>query len=342
MREPIEIFERLITENKDITIISHFNPDGDAVGSIMGMKWFLESIGKKCIPILPNPIPKTIDFLDNGNEILYYTLDRLKVSQALSASELIICLDFNKLSRTEWMEKEIREAKGTKVLIDHHLSPDTEVFDLIISEPGSSSTCELIFKTLMETSFTKGDVLNLPHKARISLATGLITDTNNFSNSLSSYTFIMASELLKSGIDFNYITDMVQKRFSQERIRLMGHLMSETMIVYKEIRGACTILTKQDKARYSFRDGDSEGFVNIPLTIEDVDVSGFFSESDGFVKVSLRSKNQFSANRFANQYFNGGGHEKAAGGRLFIPIEEVPEYFQKSLEQFLHNEKAQQ
>ena len=103
---------------------------------------------------------------------------------------------------------------------------------------------------------------------------------------------------------------------------------------------ACTILTKEDKKRYNFRDGDSEGFVNIPLSIDDVEVSGFFSESDeGYVKVSLRSKNWFSANRFSNQYFNGGGHEKAAGGRLFIPIAEVPEYFRNSLEQFLHNEQ---
>lgn len=340
MKESIEVLEKLITDNEKITLISHFNPDGDAVGSTMGMKWFLNSIGKQCQPILPNPIPKTIDFLNKEDEILYYTLDKERVSRTISESQLIICLDFNRLSRTEWMESIIKEAKGTKVLIDHHIAPESGVFDLIFSKPESSSTCELLFDILMSTSFIGGNAQKLPYNSRLSIATGLITDTNNFNNSLTPNTFAMASKLLESGIDFNYITNMVQKRFSEDRIRLMGHLMSKSMITYKELNAACTILTKEDKKRYNFRDGDSEGFVNIPLSIDNVEVSGFFSESDeGYVKVSLRSKNWFSANRFSNQYFNGGGHEKAAGGRLFIPIAEVPEYFRNSLEQFLHNEQ---
>ena len=343
MKESIKVLEKLITDNESITLISHFNPDGDAVGSTMGMKWFLNSLGKKCQPVLPNPIPKTIDYLDKDGEILYYTLDKEKVSNIISESKLIICLDFNKLYRTEWMEELIRNASATKVLIDHHIAPDAEEFDLVFSQPESSSTCELLFRILMNTSFIGGDAAKLPYNSRLSLATGLITDTNNFSNSLTPTTFETASKLLESGIDFNYITNMVQKRFSEDRIRLMGHLMSKSMITYKDLNAACTILTLEDKARYNFQDGDSEGFVNIPLSIDDVEVSGFFSDSkDGYVKVSLRSKNWFSSNRFSNQYFNGGGHEKAAGGRLFIPIEEVPEYFKKSLEQFLLNEKGQQ
>ena len=253
MKESTKVLEKLITDNESITLISHFNPDGDAVGSTMGMKWFLNSLGKKCQPILPNPIPKTIDYLDKDGEILYYTLDKEKVSNIVSESKLIICLDFNKLSRTEWMEELIRNASATKVLIDHHIAPDAEEFDLVFSQPESSSTCELLFRILMNTSFIGGDATKLPYNSRLSLATGLITDTNNFSNSLTPTTFETASKLLESGIDFNYITNMVQKRFSEDRIRLMGHLMSKTMITYKDLNAACTILTLEDKARYNFQ-----------------------------------------------------------------------------------------
>ena len=237
---------------------------------------------------------KTVEVTDED-------VDKEKVSNIVSESKLIICLDFNKLSRTEWMEELIRNASATKVLIVHHIAPDAEEFDLVLSQPESSSTCELLFRILMSTSFIGGDAAKLPYNSRLSLATGLITDTNNFSNSLTPTTFETASKLLESGIDFNYITNMVQKRFSEDRIRLMGHLMSKTMITYKDLNAACTILTLEDKAKYNFQDGDSEGFVNIPLSIDDVEVSGFFSESkDGYVKVSLRSKNWFSSNRFSN------------------------------------------
>ena len=337
MREEIKQLEGLLINNEIITLISHFNPDGDAAGSLMGMKWFLNSLGKRCNAILPSSLPRSVDYLDPDGEIIYYTHSKEKVVDIIASSTLIICLDFNKLSRTEWLEEDIKRSKATKVLIDHHIAPETDSFDLVLSKPESSSTCELLFNIIESTSFIRGDISRIPYNSRLSLATGLITDTNNFNNSLTPETFIMASKLLESGIDFSYIINMVQKRFSEERVRLMGHLLYNSMTVYDDLNGACTILTQKEKKLYNFRDGDSEGFVNIPLTIENVLVSGFFSESDGYIKVSLRSKDGFSANRFANLYFNGGGHEKAAGGRLFIPIEEVSQYFKKSLEQFLQN-----
>ena len=332
-------FENMLNEGRNITIISHFNPDGDAVGSSTGLKGFISSMGKTANIILPSHIPSYLKFLDPENAICYYKNNPGKAQRIISESDLLICLDFNNLKRTEWMAEDIASSSAKKILIDHHLSPETEYFDLIFSDISVSSTCELLYWIILQTPSIKNDIQKLSRETIESLATGLITDTNNFNNSTSSKTFLMASQIMDAGIDLVEINDIVFKNFSENRMRLMGHLLLDSMKFVHNGYASYIILTLEDKEKYNFKDGDSEGFVNLPLSISGLEISAFFSECDGYVRVSMRSKGEQSVNDFCRQYFNGGGHKKASGGRLYIPIEEVPEYYTKSLEQFLQQKK---
>ncbi len=327
--------ENIWKDKKNIVIVSHFKPDGDAVGSSMGLKHFLSSISKDAKVVLPDHLPLSVEYLNPDNDIVFYSSNKERAKRTIKAADLIICLDFNKLSRTEWLEPHIADASAVKVMIDHHPAPETEGFELVISDPRASSTCELLLRVLLATKVVDNDIHKIVPQSLLALATGLITDTNNFNNSISPDTFIIASRLVEAGVNFEDINNRVFKCFSEDRMRLMGYLLSESMEVDHEHHTSCMTLTLADRDRFHFKDGDSEGLVNLPLSIADVEVSALFSETPDFVRVSLRSKGNISVNDLSRAYFNGGGHHKAAGGRLYMPISEVREYFRKSVEQFL-------
>lgn len=339
MKQNIDRFEEHLRGKKKALAVGHFHPDGDATGAVVAMARFLESIGIECSIVLPSPIPSYLDFLDPRKSILFYTQDRERADRLILESDLIICLDFNSLSRTEDMEKTLKESKAPKILIDHHLNPVTEEFSLIFSDPSASATCELLWRVLMNTSFTHGDICTLPQEANIALAAGILADTNNFSNSVTPDTFTMASQLLHSGIDLAELNDRLFKHFSENRLKMLGELLTRNMVFHPHINACSMILSQQTKRSFDYKEGDTEGFVNIPLSVRDVEVSALFTESDGYVKVSLRSKGGVSVNALSAQYFNGGGHERAAGGKIYLPLEEVRGYFERSLEQFLREHK---
>ena len=329
--------EQLLSGKESVTIISHFNPDGDAAGSAVAMQRFLQTREKHAQIVLPSRMPVYLDFLDPAKNIIYYTEDSVSAEKAISDSDMIVCLDFNKPDRTEWLKDPIAASTACKVMIDHHPHPVTDGFCLVISDPGASSTCELLYRVLISFRSVSGNPMSVGQEALTAIATGILTDTNNFNNSITPYTFTTASGLLGAGVDFGFLNNMIFKRYSESRMRLMGHLLTDSMQIDRRTSSSCMLLTLDDKDRYNFQDGDSEGLVNLPLMIKDVEVSAMFSETKDFVRVSLRSKGNVSVNALANRFFNGGGHERAAGGRLFIPIAEVREYFRESLEQFLQH-----
>lgn len=335
MKQNIDRFEEHLRGKKRVLAVGHFHPDGDAAGAVVATARFLESTGIECSIVLPSPTPSYLDFLDPGKSIVIYTQDRERAERLICESELIICFDFNSLSRTEEMERSLRESKAPKILIDHHLNPVTEEFELIFSDPSASATCELLWRVLMGMSYTHGDIRALPEEARTALAAGILADTNNFSNSVTPDTFTMASQLLHSGVDLAELNDRLFKHFSENRLKMLGELLTRSMVFHPHINACSMILSQKTKRSFDYKEGDTEGFVNIPLSVKDVEVSALFTESDGYVKVSLRSKGGVSVNSFSAKYFNGGGHERAAGGRIYLPLEEVRDYFERSLEQFL-------
>lgn len=333
----------LLQQSEKIAIVTHMKPDGDAIGSSMGMYHTLKLYGKTARIVTANPTPANLDFIIDGpwkKDLYIYENDPEESEFAIRESDLIICLDFNAFHRTDTLNDYLLESTAEKVLIDHHLSPDIEKFSLIFSKTDISSASELLYQILMKLPFINGDASKLPHEAATALMTGMTTDTNNFMNSVYPSTLQMASSLLAVGVDRNMIIQRIYNSFKESRVRLQGHILKDLMNITQD-GVAYIILTKEDIRDYNVEDGDTEGFVNIPLTIDKVKMSIFIKEDTDRVRVSIRSKTGTSANLCARRYFNGGGHENAAGGRLYIPenipgIEAVAEYIEKCTHIFMN------
>jgi len=332
-----EGFKTLIESCSNILIISHTNPDGDAMGSVIAMRNYLQSKGVGSTIALPNDYPDYLEFLDNREKILIYRNEPHKVISVVDSSDLIIALDFNQLQRVDELENHILDSKAKRVLIDHHPSPDRDNFDLIISSIEVSSTCELLYWLLLTL---EKEVAKIDISVATPLYVGMMTDTNNFSNSVNSATFKMASDLLGVGVDKESLQHSVFGGFSQKRMRLMGHILLNKMVIIEKFGAGYITISKEEQQLYGFNEGDAEGFVNLPLNIKEVNISALFTERDDQVRVSLRSVDDFSVNRLSRLYFNGGGHERAAGGKLFIKFEEVGAFFERALEQSFYKCKG--
>lgn len=325
-KEQISRLSELISAANEVVILSHTNPDGDAIGSVVAMKRFLALEGKRSTIIIPNKHPEYLTFLDPDGEILVYKENRSTAESIIKGCDLILALDFNQLSRIDELEQIVRESLSHKVLVDHHPSPEMGPFDIVFSETEISSNCELLYWLFI--ALRDGD---LPLEVAEPLYVGMMTDTNNFANSVLASTFRMASNLIDAGVDKERLQHLVFGGFSESRMRLMGYLLTEKMTVLPGLEAGFIMLSKEDQERFSFAEGDSEGFVNIPLSIKGINISALFTESEGVVRVSLRSSNDFSVNKMARRFFNGGGHERASGGKLFIPFDRVADYFVESL-----------
>ncbi len=331
--EQIDRLWCLISSARKILIISHTNPDGDAMGSVTAMKHFLNSKKIDSLIVVPNCYPDYLGFLDEDKDIKVYKTQKAAVEEYLLECDLIIALDFNQLSRVDDLEKILRSSHAKKILIDHHPDPENEFFDLVISTTEISSTCELLYWSLIaiERSANRDNPGKLDLLTASSLYVGLMTDTNNFSNSVFGTTFKMASDLLMLGVDKEKLQHYVFGGFTESRMRLLGYLLQKKMVILPELEAGYIVLTKEEQLQFDFAEGDSEGFVNMPLNIRGVSVSALFTESTDNIRVSLRSIDDFSVNEMAKNFFNGGGHERASGGKLFMSIDKVPEYFTESL-----------
>ncbi len=317
----IAILDRLTGSSSRITIVVHTHPDGDAVGSGAAMASYLTVIkGKDAVMIAPDSIPDSLSFMlekAGGNRTMIFENEPEKARERIESSDLIMCLDCNSFSRTAGMENLLRDSKAATVLIDHHLNPETSSFDLVFSKTEISSASELLFWILMNMPLIQGDASKLPPECAEALLTGMTTDTNNFANSVYPGTLEMASKLMEAGVDRDAILSNLYNNYRENRLRLMGFLMDEKLKI-TEYGVAYIILDKQTQDRFDFRKGESEGFVNMPLSIATVRMSIFLTQEDNTFKVSVRSKAGTSANDCAARFFNGGGHERAAGGKLTV------------------------
>ena len=318
--QKISALNSLIDSADVVSVVTHTNPDGDALGSGLAVKLYLEQVrGKKVFFCHEDTYSRTLDFLftaaDKENEAFLKSEDR-QYRKALQASELVFCVDCNSLSRTDRFQKVFSCVKCPKILIDHHLNPETEAFDICFSETEISSACELVLSVLKAMPGIDGDVSKLPPRCLTALLTGITTDTNNFANSVFPSTLGAVSELMAAGVDRDNIIEHVYNEYPEGRIRLIGEMLSDKLTITPE-GGAYMILTRKMLRKYGLEEGDTQGIVNMPLAIKDVKLSILLREESRHFRVSLRSKEGVSANRMAKEYFHGGGHEKAAGGKLF-------------------------
>jgi len=340
-----ERFNELIYKAQNVLIISHTSPDGDAVGSVTAMQNYLNCLKINSSVVLPNRYPDYLEFLDTKTSIKFFSTDHKRTLESIDNSDLIIVLDFNQLSRIDELGSYIANTSVPKILIDHHPSPEKDVFDLVISNTEVSSTCELLYWLISLLEEQKSEILtiegvvlesinscDLTLDVAESLYVGMMSDTNNFANSVSSATLLMASRLIDNGVDKEKLQNLVFGGFGENRMRLMGHMLLNKMVILKKYNAGFIMLSKEDQERFNYSDGDSDGFVNMPLNIKGVFVSALFTEKKDEIRVSLRSSNNFSVNNFSKLHFNGGGHERAAGGKLNIKFDMVADYFLAALE----------
>lgn len=312
----------LISDAKNIIITCHKSPDGDAIGSTLGWADYLRSIGKEPTIIVPDQYPDFLSWIPNTEKIVRYDKHPEKCDMLFKIADLVFCLDYNTTSRVDEMEKALVSSTAPKVLIDHHLDPDVPAV-LTISHPDLSSTCELVFRIVWQL-----DGFNrLSKQFAIPIYCGMMTDTGGFLyNSTRSEIYFIIGELLTKHIDKDKIYRNVYHNYSESRIRLMGFVMYEKLVYLPESHAAYYSLTRQEQKRFHFIKGDAEGLVNIPQQIKGLKLSISLREDTdkpNIVWVSLRSVDDFPCNKMAEEFFNGGGHLNASGGRINGTMEEA-------------------
>jgi len=325
------LLEMLARPERRIVLVSHTNPDGDAVGSSIAWGELLRSMGHRVTMIVPNKYPYFLDWMDGIDEILIFRNDESRAGEAIAQADMICCLDFNSLSRLENLAETLDTNKSAvRILIDHHLSPDG-IFDIACSHPDASSTCYLVYRLIERMYGT--DVIT--RKMAEALYVGMMTDTGNFSFSyLTPDLFRAVAVLLEKGIDIPTINSSVYNGYTEDRARLFGYVIHRKMEIIQEGRVSYMSLTEAEMRRYRFQQGDSEGFVNYPLTIKRMKMTAMFLAHHKFIRISLRSRGRVDVNRFARTYFNGGGHRNAAGGKSFVSMEETIAHYIRSVEAF--------
>ncbi|MCX6301604.1 MAG: bifunctional oligoribonuclease/PAP phosphatase NrnA [Bacteroidia bacterium] len=321
---------KLFSTKENILLICHINPDGDAIGSQLAIYHYLKSKGKLAGMISPNNLQEFLKWMDGVEEINIFIRHREKCKRLVEEAGLIVMLDFNQADRLGEAEIPVAASKAVKVVIDHHLDP-RNFADLMISDPSKCSTSELVNELI--TEMNGGRFLNRSFAE--ALYVGIITDTGNFEHGLyTGSTFRMVADLLESGIEKEKIHNLVYNNFSIDRMRLLGFALNQRMVIIPEYQTAYIYLTKEDLAEYNYTKGDSEGFVNMPLSIKGILFTALFIEKDGFIKLSFRSKGDFPTNRFALKYFSGGGHLNASGGDYHDTLDNTIKYFLEALKEF--------
>lgn len=324
----IDKLKDLLKPGVKAAIVTHINPDGDAIGSSLGWADFLREQGLEVAVITPNSCPDFLAWMHRADEITVFDKQKDATKEILDSAELLFCMDFNSISRLETLGEYINTLHLPRILIDHHLNPPVEEYSLVFSETTASSTSELVYKLIMQLT---GNSLIPPHRAE-ALYAGIMTDTGEFSHSCTADLFRLVAQLIDCNIDRNRVHTAVYNNFTETRIRLIGYSLYERMRVIPEHRAAYIYLTKAELDRFNFAPGDTEGLVNIPLTIKGVRLAALFTESAmGYIRVSLRSVGDFSVNELAKAHFNGGGHKNASGGKSFRTMQETIEYFEKIL-----------
>lgn len=359
--QQVEAANLLIQQSTRIVILTHMSPDGDAMGSSLAMRHFLEAQGKQVAVIVPNAFPDFLAWLPKANEDFIYETQRVESDKLLEQADLVICTDFNDSKRIGSLGDKLLTLSCKKMMIDHHLHP-ADFADLVISYPSIPSTCELVYRlitSLSPNSLTgtspithnpqSGCPINITPSHIQDIATciytGMMTDTGNFSfNSNYPEMYDIVGQLVSLGVNKDAIYNRVFNAYSADRMRLMGYCLYQKMQIFPEYHTALIYLSRKELYRFNFQSGDAEGIVNLPLQIKDIHYSCFMREdkvnptevalaggSKTKIKISLRSQGDRPVNTFAHDIFGGGGHANASGGEYYGPL---PEAVQRFLENY--------
>ncbi|MCM1310456.1 MAG: DHH family phosphoesterase [Bacteroides sp.] len=308
----VKQIRELLEDSERIVITCHLTPDGDAIGSSLGLMHTLSALGKTVTVVTPDMVPKSLMFLPGAKDAVAYTRHPEFAAKLLNEANLIFCLDFNDSKRVDELEGSLLAAKAPKVMVDHHPHPG-DFANVKISHPEASSTSILVFRLLCRLElFDRIDCA-----AAECIYTGMMTDTGNFSyNSNEPDLYIVIAELLKKGIDKDKLYQRACNTFSESSLRLNGYALSQKMELIPEHRCSLISLNAEELERFHYEKGDTEGLVNKPLAMPEIIWSVYLREDPTQIKVSMRSKGDFPVNKICRDLFNGGGHINAAGAEF--------------------------
>ncbi len=325
--QPIQDVFPLLQTPKKIFITTHHKPDGDAIGSMLGLYHYLTMKGHTVSPVSPGEIPDFLEWIPGVNIMLNFEEQPKESLEALAAADLIFCLDFNDYSRTKHLTQHLADATQPKVLMDHHLFPK-QVWDFGMSLPEKSSTCEMVYDFINLC----GDNKLIDNTIAQCLYTGLMTDTGSFKfPATTASVHTMAADLKHRGLDHTKIHEEVYDSWSEARMRFLGYVLIEKMEVFHKYNSALITLSRKDLNLFKAQSGDTEGLVNYPLSISGIRFATLITERSDEVKLSFRSKGDFDVSKFSREHFEGGGHFNASGGRSKTSFIETIAYFKKIL-----------
>ena len=316
----------LLLDKSKILITTHVNPDGDAIGSSLGLYNFLIKLGHEVIVVVPNDYPDYLKWMKSDKKILNFSDNTDKVQKLINDIQIIFCLDFNNLSRINELGKLIEKSNAKKVLIDHHLNPD-HFYDFKYHDVNASATAELVYDLIsyIDDNLIDKDISDC-------IYTGILTDTGSFRfSSTTSKVHRIIAKLLDAGVKSEKIGKKIYESNSFDKLKLLGYSLSEKLEIICNGKVAYVVLTRKDLLNHNYRKGDTEGIVNYALSILGVNMAVLIIETKDRIKFSFRSSGNFSVNKFANKYFNGGGHKNAAGGSIEDKLSVALNIFLKSV-----------
>ncbi len=325
-KDKVKKIKEIVSKSKKILITGHTNPDGDAIGSALSLFHFFNKLDIETTVVMPDEITNSTSWLVGANSILINEDNKALVSKHVAEADVIFCVDFNEPKRLKSLKDAVVASKAVKVMIDHHPQPNDFV-DFTFSDTNISSASEYVYYFLKEYN---NNLIDKTIAECIFL--GITTDTGCFNfSSATSPTFIAAAELLAYGVDKQKILSNTFDNYSENRMRLMGYVLQEKLVVMPEQKAAYIGITKEEFEKFDYQNGDHEYFVNLALSIKNVEVSALFLEMEESVRISLRSGSDFDVNVLARKYFKGGGHKKAAGGKLYMSLVDTISRFEKAI-----------
>lgn len=315
----VQEIKTLLSSPKKIVIVTHWSPDGDAMGSSLGLYNYLIKKKHLVTVITPNDYPTFLEWLPGNKKVINFSEKAKPAKAAVAKANIVFCLDFNSLKRIDALGDEIAKSKSVKCIIDHHLQPE-DFADYMLHDVKACSTCELVFdfiELMGDKKFVTKDIANC-------LYTGIMTDTGSFRfPSTKAKTHRIVADLIEAGAENASIHDRIYDDNTEDKLRLLGYCLEEKLTVLKEFSTAFFHLREDELKRFNYKKGDTEGLVNYALSIRGIRFSVFFVERDGIVKISFRSKGDFNVNLFARKHFSGGGHANAAGGMSDLTLDET-------------------
>lgn len=329
----IQAFQEFLSVPRKVLIVTHFKPDADALGSSLGLAGYLKKKKHTVKVITPSDYPDFLSWLPGNSDVVIFNKDKMKeFERQTSESDVIFCLDFSNLKRINELGDLVERSPAKKVLIDHHLEPETFA-DFVQWDGKAASTAELVYELindLQDDQYVDGDIANC-------LYAGLMTDTGGFRHSnTTKKVFETAAALVDHGADPARVSKLIYDTNTLERMRLMGFVLNEKLNVLPEYRTAYIALRVEDLKKYSSQTGDTEGLVNFGLSVKGVKLAVLISERKENIKLSFRSLGDFSVNDFARKHFEGGGHKNAAGGQTTLTFDETLKKFLDLLPQYKH------